>query len=295
MDDTNRRLLAYPIAAVIVGGLSWLAFGYRAEADFMTLVQSASIHAQLGASIPADTKKPDMIALRQKLLREAREWLARAEAVEPGTAAGMQVEAFLAMTDGHDREAATLFRRCRSAHDVTSDQLGELNLREAQALSNATDFKAALGVLDEKVSPLTEEVALARESLRLRVLVRAGRGEDAQRAAEAMVDSHAEGSEGCRVAASMLEGLGAWSAAEAGWRKGETDPSVEEYQVARLKLRSGHAEEARELLTHSVTDRNPEILRRLANDRQMWEATFGAEDVGRLLETTTATPATVGR
>lgn len=295
MNPNTRRLLGYPLAAMIAGGLGWLAFGYEPEADYLTLLNSANIHAELAASIPADTTNVEGRALRDRLIGEAYQWLARAEAVEANTSACGQVRAFLASAEGRPRVSASLYRQCRELPDTAPEQVGPLALREAQALSNADDFAGALRVLEEPVMKGPSVDATQRDALRVRVLFRAGQTTQAQLVAESMVARSAAGSEPCRVAASLLESLGAYSASEAGWRKAETDESIQEYHFARLKLRASESEEARVLLERSLSNHNPDVLRRMAEDKQLWVAALGDEQVQELLRSPTGTPAAAGR
>jgi hypothetical protein len=173
MTPNQRRSIAYPAALAVVAGLGWAAT-YRTEADFLTLLSSASIHAELAASIPADADSADGRALRSKLLGDAHDFLERAERVEPGTSGGRQIRAFLAMIEGDAARAAELYAEARSLPDCTPDQLGRLVMHEAKALSNAGRVEVALQLLDAHGAQRRPEDAVPWSAHRARLLFRAG-------------------------------------------------------------------------------------------------------------------------
>jgi hypothetical protein len=291
MNATTKRLLAYPLSLGIIAGLGWLAFGYRAEADYGTLLSSATIHAELAAAIPADSTKPGIQDLRARLIRESYEWLARADRVEADTVDAAQLRAFLAMTEGRPGDAAELYLACRSRTDVEAEFLAPLALHEAKARSNAGDFEGALAVLESKVGSPTASQSTELDALRVRVLHRLGRESQAISAAETMIAAGGEGDASCRVAALMLESMGAYGPAEAGWSKAETDREVRSYHLARLKVRAGDKVEADRLLVSALHDRDAEVIRRLENDRRLWSDVVGEERVAELLAATDEAPA----
>ncbi|MGE0143857.1 MAG: hypothetical protein AB7I19_08090 [Planctomycetota bacterium] len=295
MNATTKRLLAYPLSLGIIAALGWLAFGYRAEADYGTLLSSASIHAELAAAIPADSTKSGILELRARLIRESYEWLARADRVEADTVDAAQLRAFLAMTEGRPGDAAELYRACRSRADVDAEFLAPLALHEAKALSNAGDFEGALTVLESKVGSPTPLQTTEREALRVRVLHRLGRESQAISAAEAMITAGGEGDVACRMAAELLESMGAYGPAEAGWNKAETDQEVRSYHLGRLKVRAGDKSEADRLLVSALHDRDAEVIRRLENDRRLWSEVVGEERVSELLASTGEASAGPGR
>lgn len=295
MNPSLVRFTVYPTAAAIVGALGWVAFGYRAEADFATLIGSASIHAELAASIPADTPKPEGQALRKKLIADAYGWLARAERVESDSSAACQIRAFLASTEGRPLDAAMLYRKCRTLENCTPEQHAPLAMHEARALSNAGRFGEALEVLAQSTGDLAEDQRPARDLLRARILWRGGQHDAAIGAIEAVVAVGVEGSESCREGASMLEAMGAYGPSEAAWRKSETVAELEQYHVARLKVRAGDVETARETLERAAGSGNPEVLRRMTQDDRLWIAALGEKRYQELSGSAASEPAAAGR
>lgn len=106
-----------------------------------------------------------------------------------------------------------------------------------------------------------------------------------------MIAAGAEGDASCKVAAQMLESMGAFGPAEAGWNKAETDQEVRSYHLARLKVRAGDKAEADRLLVSALHDRDAEVIRRLENDRRLWSDVVGEQRVAELLADTAEAPA----
>lgn len=291
MSPHQRRLLGYPLAVCLVAFLVWAAFFHRAEADFSTLVGSASVHAELAASIPAD--KAEGRAIRDDLITEARSFLERAERVEPGQSAACQVRAFLAMLEGDSDGAAALYAQSRTLPGCTDDQLGQLVMHEAKALSNAGRFGDALGLLDDHRSERREEDVFAWDALRVRILFRSGDLVRARSEAVLVAGLAASGSDECLTAASLLEGLGELTEAEASYRKAGLSNELQNYVSARLKLRAGETDRASSLLRQSVETGDPEVLEQVRLDEELWINGLGAEGFRRLT-TSTGEPSTPG-
>jgi Flp pilus assembly protein TadD len=296
MTPNQRRSIAYPAALAVVAGLGWAAT-YRTEADFLTLLSSASIHAELAASIPADADSADGRALRSKLLGDAHDFLERAERVEPGTSGGRQIRAFLAMIEGDAARAAELYAEARSLPDCTPDQLGRLVMHEAKALSNAGRVEVALQLLDAHGAQRRPEDAVPWSALRARLLFRAGSVEDARAEARSLAAFADPAGEACSTAAALLEGMGDFGAAEAAYRKSGLGNEMQDYVIARLKLRAGETDRATSLLGQSVETGDPAVLRQMRRDQELWVGAIGNEDFDRLTAPSgqPAAPTTVGR
>ncbi|MBI5852239.1 MAG: hypothetical protein HZB39_14590 [Planctomycetes bacterium] len=295
MNPRTTRFLVYPTAAALAGVLGWIAFGYEAEADFGTLIQSASIHAELAASIPADSPKPKGLELRNKLIQDAYGWLERADRVSPNSPEGCQLRAFLAMTEGRPLDAAMLYRKCRGLANCENAQYGPLAMHEAKALSNAGHFEDALKVLADSAADVAVEQRPERDLLTARILWRGGRVDQAVAAVKSVIETGAEGSSVCREGAALLEAMGEYGPSESAWRKSETVDELERYHVARLKARAGKVEEARENLERAVGSGNPEVLRRMAQDDELWAAAIGEQRLQELSGAVSGTPASAGR
>lgn len=291
MTAKSQRFLLYPVAAAITAALLWAGFVFEAEADFGTLISSASLQAEIAAGIPAD--QPEGRRIRDELTREAHAFLERAERVEPNTSAACQVRALLAMIDGRHGEAAELYARARELDGCTPDQVGRLVMHEAKALSNAGRFDDALRLLARHEGDRRPEDGFAWDTLRVRVLFRAGREDVARSSAIAVAERAAPMSHECFAAASLLEDLGAYAAAEAAYAKSSDDNELNQYLVARLKLRAGETDTASSLLRQSVRTGDPEVLRQARLDEGLWIDALGTEGFEELT-TSTGDPAAPG-
>jgi hypothetical protein len=76
--------------------------------------------------------------------------------------------------------------------------------------------------------------------------------------------------------------MGDFAAAEAAFRKSGLDSEMQDYVVARLKLRAGDTDIATSLLGQSLQSGDPEVLRQVRRDEELWVGAIGADSFGRL-------------
>jgi hypothetical protein len=72
---------------------------------------------------------------------------------------------------------------------------------------------------------------------------------------------------------------------------------MQDYVIARLKLRAGETDRATSLLGQSVETGDPAVLRQMRRDQELWVGAIGNEDFDRLTAPSgqPAAPTTVGR
>lgn len=267
LSPRTRRLIAYPLAVGIAASVAW--YGFREVApDVPTLVGAASVRAGMAQQI--DPASPDGAKLRAELLGEAEELAARAAAQEPGSALVLETRAFLTLVGGDSRDAARLYGLAREAADCEPIHRDLLALHEAKAWSNAGEVDRALAVLESTSSPDSELIALDRESLRIRLLSRGSRVREAVDAALALAEQPWAGS--AESAFQLLEAMGAVEAAASLIPKSPWGRALQDYFLARLKLRSGDTDTAGSLLERSLATGDQEVERRFRRDRDLWVA-----------------------
>ncbi|MDA0932374.1 MAG: hypothetical protein O3C51_02850 [Planctomycetota bacterium] len=267
LSPRTRRLIAYPLAVGVAASVAW--FGFREVVpDVPTLVGAASVRAGMAQQI--DPASPDGARLRAELLAEAEELASRAAAQEPASALVLETRAFLALVSGDAGEAARLYGLARGASDCEPLHHDLLALHEAKAWSNAGEVDRALAVLESTSPPDSELIALDRESLRVRLLSRGSRARDAVDAAIALSDQPWTGS--AEAAFQLLEAMGALDAAASVLPKSPWRRALQDYFLARLKLRSGDTDTAGSLLERSLATGDQEVERRFRRDRDLWVA-----------------------
>ncbi|MGA0058545.1 MAG: hypothetical protein ACO3RU_03065 [Planctomycetota bacterium] len=273
-----RRLIAYPLAVAAAVSVWCYGFG-EVEADLETLVGSASVRA--GMAQQMDASSPDGAALRARLLAEAGDLAARAAAVDPEAALVLETQAFLSLLDGEATEAARLYGAARSASDCEAVHRDLLVLHEAKAWSNAGETGRALRLLSAAPPATRAAVALPREALRVRILTRDSQRDEAIAVARALADQ--SWGTAAETAFELLEAIGAWDAAEEALAKSRWQRPVQDYFLARLKLRSGHTDTAGSLLERSIGTGDQEVARQCRRDRDLWVAGIGAERLDRFM------------
>jgi tetratricopeptide (TPR) repeat protein len=283
MNESSRRLIGYPLAAMVAGGLVLCGL-YEAEADYGTLIGSATVHAELAMAIPADTKNVTARDLRVRLLEQASDWLARADAAEPAAALTDEVAAFIATARGDHALAALRYGRAAGRPDCTDAQRITMRLNQARALSNVGGFEQALAALGQLPRQLPPEVSRSARRLEARLLARAGRFADALRAARQVAGQSPSAPAEIVETAALFEELGDATAAESLYRQIPDDMASVNYYLARLKLRAGRIDSAMELLERAVTISRPKVHGFLQRDRAAWDVCSGSERFRSLSE-----------
>jgi len=148
MNDTRKRLIGYSLASVVFAGLLICGFGYKPDADTMTLLGSVEVHLKLASSIPEVDRYGQPDSVRAKLLKDGRAYLARARRQEPDLFLGLEYEAWLSALEGDFRASAVMYRKAQSGNRATAETKVADLLNEVRMWRAAKDPRRAMTAMD---------------------------------------------------------------------------------------------------------------------------------------------------
>ncbi|MBK8976509.1 MAG: hypothetical protein IPM29_11380 [Planctomycetes bacterium] len=291
MNDAVSRTLLYGGGAVVVGGLCWLGFFREVDADYLTLLNSATVHAQLAATIPVATTDVSGRELRARLTAQAESLLVRAERQDPQASGVWQLRGWIAANDARYDDSASCYLRARDAMDVSPADRRRLSIFAAQSCSNAGRFADALALVEEGQAQRSGDELLGADLFRARLLGRMEQTVDAIAVARGVSAAADDGSRVAQEAVSVLAALGDFAGAEAACAHAYPEQPVRDYHVASLKARSGESDNAVRLLESSLESGHPQVRSLLEQDQELWVAVAGESALQRLLEPTVSMPA----
>ncbi|MBK8096465.1 MAG: hypothetical protein IPK26_05115 [Planctomycetes bacterium] len=290
MNDLQRRSALYAPAGLLLAGLCYGGFVYRAEPDVGTLLSAANMQLRMAHGLPVADKNGQPLDVRVDLIAQAWANLQRAEAQAPGMAVTAEFVGFAQHLRGEHTAAAASYRRARACADVQPQQRDGLVFNEARMLAAAGRHAEALAVLDQHGGQVAADLRAFREVECAALLRELGRRDEAvARLQTAMAD---------RMAAPMawlqagleFERLGDVVAAASALQQAQAQVPIADYHLARLKLRAGEVENSIELLARACAAAPAEVRRLLREEADAWQVLAGDARFQELASPALATP-----
>jgi tetratricopeptide (TPR) repeat protein len=288
MNNRTRRTWLYGAGGLVLAGLCYGGFLYRAEPDLWTLLGAANMQLRLAHGMPALDRQGLPLAARTELLDGAAANLDRAAAIAPDSPLVGEFAGFLRHLRGDPRGAAACYRRARGLADCDSEQHDTLVFNEARMLQAADDPAGALAVLAEAGSRLQPRYAPQLALSEAELLHALGRDDEAAvrlRAVLAADDPMAW------VAAGLIhEQSGRPAAAVAAFQQAASRAPIADYHLARLKLAAGEADTCLQLLERAAAAVPAEVRRLVREDPHAWQGLADDVRFRQLVEPPKATP-----
>lgn len=268
--NTIRRWFGYGIGAGVAVTLAWLGLNATLAPDADHYLLQAEIKLRYATCLPTTGESGEPVAARELLIRDAEDYLARAESLANDLPVAAEYRGYIHYLRGDARAAAASYRRAGQLlpSDATEAQ-GELRVNEARMLMLAGDDSAALATLQAHGG--VEGHARAAAYLETgRILKRLGRTADALAAARAAARA-ADSKDSTWIDASeLLEALGDHATAASVYERMSASQPLANYLAGRLKARAGAFDIAVEMLERAVEGMGPEVHRLLERDAETW-------------------------
>lgn len=268
--NTIRRLFGYGLGAGVAATLAWLGLTATLAPDADHYLLQAEIKLRYATCLPGTQESGAPVAARELLIRDAEDYLARAESLGKDLPVAAEYRGYIHYLRGDARAAAASYRRAGQllASDAREAQ-GELRVNEARMLVLAGDDPAALATLREPCG-VVGHARPAADLESARILKRMGCDDDALAAARAAALA-ADSKDSTWVdAGELLEALGDHATAASVYERMRASQPLANYLAARLKAQAGAFDIAFEMLERAVEGMGPEVYRLLARDAEAW-------------------------
>lgn len=270
MNDTARRTIGYSLGSVVLTGLAYVGFVYDPGADPMTLLGSVEVHLKLASSFPQTDRKGNPNPLRANLMREAREFLAKAREQAPELFLGFEYEGWLRGLEGDYAGAAAMYNCAQSGEGATRTTKEADLLNEVRMWRAAKDPKRAIAAMDRWHGGFFAENASTSVIERMLALEDMGDEKSAVELAVKMV-STCEEPMPLMDAGHYLQRVGKSDIAEQAYTKAAGTESLANYFLASLKVRGQQYDSALELLNRAVATDGRRVRVMLKRDAKIWK------------------------
>jgi tetratricopeptide (TPR) repeat protein len=290
MNETQKRMLLYGSAALVLGGLGVIVATWRADADVMTLLNSADVQLRLAYGIPPADRNGDELDARTRMIDDADRHLQTVERLQPGMAVTAEFQGFVAMLRGDHKGAAVQYRRARGCGDCTDEQRDVLIFNEARMLAQAGTRDRALELLQQHAPALDARFGHQRAIEQAGILREMGRRVEAEKLLDTVARDAAAAPMAWLQAGDEYARLGHVDKAEAALARAADTIPIADYHRARLKLQHGEVDSCLQLLERAAAVRPAEVRRRIREEPGAWQAVAGNARFQELCATAPATP-----
>ncbi len=296
-NQRRRRVWLYGCAASAALALGYGGFLYEAEPDFGQLLSSVNVELRLAGSMPAVDKDGVPVQARAELLAAAGRELARARRQRPDSPLLLEFEGYRASLLGQPRAAAAFYRQAMNAPGCEPAQRDVLAFNEARMLAAAGDHAAAIAALDAAQAFVAEglqaQCMVERAELRITASQRGTAGAETLLADARALLLQAERRDAPMAwvqAGNAHEAMGDHELAFSAYCKAAAAGPAAWGFAARLKLRLGDVDTARELFERAVEAAPAEMRRLVREDPSAWQALPEAARLAGQATTGLATP-----
>lgn len=282
----RRRWIAYPVSAVLVGGLIWAGWIRQVDAGPGTLLACASARIQLAHGVSLDA--PGGKKLREELIAQASDYVARARKVARDHPSVLVAEADLAVLRGDKDSALASYALVQNSSESSVEARGLVGRRRVEILAELGHTADAFELLRE-----LERDGLSgseMERLRLEAVVHRAAGDVAGTASVAERLAKLGGIDATLEAGELFERLGASERAAAIYSESALPSWLAEYRQARLKLMQGELDTAMVRLNLAWTQDQLEVANLLRQERALWSACNQHEVFARIVNFEVAAP-----
>ncbi|MEZ5963400.1 MAG: hypothetical protein R3F56_06085 [Planctomycetota bacterium] len=274
MSPLLRRILGYGLATPIAAGLIYVGFFREVPDDPQHALLQAEIKLRFASRMPPQRGDGSRVAEREELIADAVRYIDEAERLAAPTAMTVEYRAFVDYLQGDARAAAAGYSRAETlASDAEAK--GQLALSAARMLALAGEDGRALAELDARMPTLPSHLASGANVERMRILARQGRGEDAARAAQAVLDDVTAAGEDLVGVGEWFESRGDDDMAATAYERAMPSYPLANYFVARLKARGGDVDNAVKMLECALSGAGKAVRSLLNRDRDAWQACAG--------------------
>lgn len=285
MNDLAKRAVGYGTAVVLVGGLVYGGFVYRADPDLLTMISSVDVQLRLAALMPERGRDGKPIEARARMLRESREHLDAIDRVKPDYLPAVEFRAYLEYLEGKPLAAAALYERARGLEGCTPEIYDTLLLNEAKAYHAGGQTRRAIALLEANEKRLRDESAGAVLLEKARMLASLGEPATTHDAAAAALEAARKGPARVALAAGMLlERWERWDAAAEAYRRAAREDAKANYFLARLKIKCGQHDKGLALLARAARTAGRKVTADLVErDGDLWKAVGSKQRVDAVL------------
>ena len=284
MKEPLLSISVYGTATLVVAGLVYAGFVYKADADVKTMVNSAEVKLRLAASMSQRDKKGTAVAVRADLLRQAREHLDQVDRIEPGHAPAAELRGYVCFLEGRYEDAAKAYLQARACHDCTDEMAETFRINEARMWRASGRPKEAVAALSDG-GLFTEQRRGQAELERLLALVECGAKKEALALAGELALRPGQNSAAQVEIGRCLERLEDLDAAERVYQQARKENTEGTYALARLKLVRGAADTALDLLEECFKSDGGKAKGWVESDRAFWQSIATGDRFRRLMET----------
>ena len=291
MSPSNRRLVLYGAAAVILGGIGAFVGLAPREADAVTLLSGADMQLRLAYGMPAVDKDGKPFATRRQLVEAAVSSLERVERLGEMPAATSEMRGFAASLLDDFAGAAAWYGKARECADVQDEQRDILAFNEARMLAKAGRPDAALACFARNSVALDRRYGPRRVIEEAAILATVGRRDEAA-ARLAMAVKTTETDLGALLQVGEIYAqIGDVAESTAVLTKVAADVPFANYLLAKLKLQRGEVDSGLDLLAKASKAVPTEVRRALREDALVWSAAAADARYQEIAGTSPAAPA----